>query len=207
MEGLKIALDNLDAVIKTIKQSATKEEAHTNLMKKFKLSDLQSTAILEMRLQALAGLERKKVEDEYKEKKTIIKELKEILASDKRIMDIIKTESLELKDKYGDERRTKVMQKTLGQFSEEDLVPNEEVVITITKGGYIKRQPVTAYKAQKRGGKGIIGMTTKDEDQIDRIQVAKNHDDILFFTNRGRVFRQRVYEIPQYHTLHLHQQG
>ncbi|MBN2585135.1 DNA gyrase subunit A [Patescibacteria group bacterium] len=197
LEGLKIALDNLDAVIKTIKQSATKEEAHANLMKKFKLSEAQSTAILEMRLQALAGLERKKVEDEYKEKKTLIKELKDILASDARIMGIIKTESLELKDKYGDERRTKVMQKTLGQFSEEDLVPNEEVVITITKGGYIKRQPVTAYKAQKRGGKGIIGMTTKDEDQIDRIQVAKNHDDILFFTNRGRVFRQRVYEIPQ----------
>ena len=197
LEGLKIALDNLDAVIKTIKQSATKEEAHANLMKKFKLSEAQSTAILEMRLQALAGLERQKVEDEYKEKKTLIKELKDILASDKRIMEIIKKESLELKDKYGDERRTKIVQKTLGQFSEEDLVPNEEVVITITQGGYIKRQPVTAYKAQKRGGKGIIGMTTKDEDQIDRIQVAKNHDDILFFTNRGRVFRQRVYEIPQ----------
>jgi DNA gyrase subunit A len=197
LEGLKIALDNLDAVIKTIKQSATKEEAHTNLMKKFKLSEAQSTAILEMRLSALAGLERQKVEDEYKEKKTLIKELKDILASDARVMEIIKKESLELKEKYGDERRTKIIQKTLGQFSEEDLVPNEEVVITITKSGYIKRQPVTAYKAQKRGGKGVIGMTTKEEDQIDRIQVAKNHDDILFFTNRGRVFRQRVYEIPQ----------
>ena len=197
LEGLKIALDNLDAVIKTIKQSATKEEAHANLIKKFKLSEAQSTAILEMRLSALAGLERQKVEDEYKEKKTLIKELKDILASDDRVMEIIKKESLELKEKYGDERRTKIIQKTLGQFSEEDLVPNEEVVITITKGGYIKRQPVTAYKAQKRGGKGVIGMTTKEEDQIDRIQVAKNHDDILFFTNRGRVFRQRVYEIPQ----------
>ncbi|OGB74026.1 DNA gyrase subunit A [candidate division Kazan bacterium RBG_13_50_9] len=197
LEGLKIALENLDAVIKTIKQSRTKEDAHANLMKKFKLTEAQATAILEMRLSALAGLERQKVEDEHKEKQALIKELTGILADAKKIMAIIKKESLELKERYGDERRTKVAKRTLGEFSEEDLVPNEEVVITITKGGYIKRQPVTAYRAQKRGGKGVIGMTTKEEDQIEKIQVAKNHDDILFFTNRGRVFRQRVYEVPQ----------
>ena len=197
LEGLKIALDNLDAVIKTIKQSRTKEDAHANLKKKFKLTDVQTTAILEMRLQALAGLERKKVEDEYKEKKILIKELKGILADPKKISAIIKQESLDLKDKYGDERRTKVVKRNIGEFSEEDLVPNEEVVITITKGGYVKRQPITAYHSQKRGGKGIIGMTTKEEDQIDKIISTKNHDDILFFSNRGRVFKQKVYEVPQ----------
>jgi len=197
LEGLKIALDNLDAVISTIRKSDTKEEAHANLIKKFKLSEAQSTAILEMRLQALAGLERKKVEDEYKEKQILIKDLKSILADPQKVLDIIKQESLEIKEKYGDERRTKIVQQTLGKFSEKDLVPNEEVVVTLTKSGYIKRQPSTAYRSQHRGGKGIIGMTTKEEDQIDIIQATKNHDDILFFTNRGRVFRQKVYEIPQ----------
>lgn len=197
LEGLKIALDNLDAVIATIKKSKTKEDAHANLMKKFKLTEIQATAILEMRLQALAGLERQKVEDEYKAKKQSIKELKAILADPKKIMAIIKEESIELSDKYGDKRRTKVVKQALGDFSEKDLVPNEEVAITITKGGYIKRQLTATYQAQKRGGKGIIGMTTKEEDQIEKIQVAQNHDDILFFTNRGRVFKQRVYEVPQ----------
>lgn len=197
LEGLKIALDNLDAVIATIRKSDTKEEAHTNLTKKFNLSDVQASAILEMRLSALAGLERKKVEDEYKEKQVLIKELKTILADPKRILAIIKTESLDIKAKYGDKRRTKIMGQTLGKFNEKDLVPNEEVVITLTKSGYIKRQPSASYRSQHRGGKGIIGMTTKDEDQIDIIQATKNHDDILFFTNRGRVFRQKVYEVPQ----------
>ena len=197
LEGLKIALDNLDAVIKTIKQSKTKEDAHANLMKKFELSEIQSTAILEMRLQALAGLERQKIEDEYKEKQKLIKELKTILADPKMVLAIIKKESIEIRDKYKDARRTKIVQQTLGEFSEKDLVPNENVVVTITRGGYIKRQPMDAYKAQKRGGKGVIGMTTKEEDQIEKIQSAKNHDDILFFTNRGRVFKQRVYEVPK----------
>lgn len=197
LEGLKIALDNLDAVIKTIKQSRTKEDAHANLIKKFKLSEIQATAILEMRLQALAGLERQKLEDEYKEKQKFIGELKAILADPKKVLAIIKKETIEIKDKYSDERRTKIVKQTLGEFSEKDLVPNENVVVTITRGGYIKRQPIDAYKAQKRGGKGVIGMTTKEEDQIEKIQVAKNHDDILFFTNRGRVFKQRVYEVPK----------
>ncbi len=197
LEGLKIALDNLDAVISTIRKSDTKEEAHTNLVKKFKLSDAQATAILEMRLSALSGLERQKVEDEYKEKQALIKELKGILADPQRVLDIIKKESLELKTKHSDARRTQIINQTLGKFSEKDLVPNEEVIVTLTKGGYIKRQPVAVYHSQHRGGKGIIGMTTKEEDQIEIIQSTKNHDDILLFTNRGRVFRQKVYEIPQ----------
>ncbi|MFH0912351.1 MAG: DNA gyrase subunit A [Patescibacteria group bacterium] len=197
LEGLKIALDNLDMVISTIRKSDTKEEAHANLVKKFKLSTAQATAILEMRLQALAGLERQKVEDEYKEKQALIKEFKSILADPQRVLAIIRQESLDLKTKYGDPRRTKLINQTIGKFSDKDLVPNEDVIVTLTKGGYIKRQPVTAYHSQHRGGKGIIGMTTKEEDQIEIIQATQNHDDILFFTNRGRVFRQKVYEIPQ----------
>ena len=197
LEGLKIALDNLDAVISTIRKSDSKKIPHFNLVKQFKPSDAQATAILEMRLQALAGLERKKVEDEYKEKKALIKDLQAILADPQKVLDIVKQESQDIKERFGDERRTKIINQTLGKFSEKDLVPNEEVIITMSKGGYIKRQPVAAYRSQNRGGKGIIGMTTKEEDQIEIIQSSKNHDDILFFTNRGRVFRQKVYEIPQ----------
>jgi len=166
LEGLKIALDNIDAVIKTIKASKTKEEAHDNLMKKFKLSDLQSTAILEMKLQTLAGLERQKIEDELKEKMKLIKELEAILASDKKILGIVKEELNEMKDKYGDERRTKVYKQALGEFSDEDLVPDEQMIIILTKGNYIKRLKPTTYKSQGRGGKGIVGMTTKEEDEI-----------------------------------------
>ena len=197
LEGLKIALDNLDAVINTIKKSATKEEAHANLMKKFKLTEIQASAILEMRLSALAGLERKKVEDEYLEKKKLIAELKAILADVKRIDAIIVRECDEMAEKFGDPRRTKVSGHTVGAFSDMDLIPNEEVVVTMTVGNYIKRQRIDEYRLQRRGGKGVIGMTTKEEDQISTIQMAKNHDDILFFTNRGRVFRQKVFEIPQ----------
>ncbi len=197
LEGLKIALDNLDAVISTIKKSATKEEAHANLMKKFKLTEVQASAILEMRLSALAGLERKKVEDEYIEKKKLIAELKSILKDPKRIDDIIRKECVEMKERYGDKRRTQMSGKTVGDFTDMDLIPNEEVVVTMSVGNYIKRQAISEYRTQRRGGKGVIGMTTKEEDQISTIQVAKNHDDILFFTNRGRVFRQKVFEIPQ----------
>ncbi len=197
LEGFKIALQNIDAVIKTIKQSATKEDAHTNLKKKFKLTDIQTAAILEMRLSALAGLERQKVEDEYKDKQKLIKELKAILADAKKVDAIIKGECAEIKDKYGDERRTKISNKTVGEFTDMDLIPNEEVVVTMSVGGYIKRQQSAEFRTQRRGGKGVIGMTTKEEDQISSIQVAKNHDDILFFTNRGRVFKQKVFEIPK----------
>jgi len=197
LEGFKIALQNIDAVIKTIKQSATKEDAHTNLKKKFKLTDIQTAAILEMRLSALAGLERQKVEDEYKDKQKLIKELKAILADAKKVDAIIKGECAEIKDKYGDERRTKISNKTVGEFTDMDLIPNEEVVVTMSVGGYIKRQQSAEFRTQRRGGKGVIGMTTKEEDQIEIIQSTQNHDDIFFFTNRGRVFRQKVYEIPQ----------
>lgn len=197
LEGLKIALDNLDAVISTIKKSATKEEAHANLIKKFKLTEVQASAILEMRLSALAGLERKKVEDEYIEKRKLIAELKSILKDPKKIDELIRKECAEIKEKYGDDRRTQMSGKTVGDFTDMDLIPNEEVVVTMSVGNYIKRQSVAEYRTQRRGGKGVIGMTTKEEDQISTIQVAKNHDDILFFTNRGRVFRQKVFEIPQ----------
>jgi len=197
LEGLKIALDNLDAVISTIKKSATKEEAHANLMKKFKLTELQASAILEMRLSALAGLERKKVEDEYVEKQKLIAELRTILKDPKKIDVLVKEECREIKERYGDKRRTQLSGKTVGDFTDMDLIPNEEVVVTMSVGNYIKRQSISEYRTQRRGGKGVIGMTTKEEDQISTIQVAKNHDDILFFTNRGRVFRQKVFEIPQ----------
>jgi DNA gyrase subunit A len=197
LEGLKIALDNLDAVIKTIRGAATREDAHSQLKKKFKLTDPQATAILEMRLQALVGLERKKVEDELAEKLKMIAEFKAILADPKRIDAIIKQECVELKEKYGDERKTQISGRAVGDFSDMDLIPNEKVVVTMTVGNYIKRQAINEYRTQRRGGKGVIGMTTKEEDQISVIQVTKNHDDILFFTNRGRVFRQKVFEIPQ----------
>ncbi|OGB73273.1 DNA gyrase subunit A [candidate division Kazan bacterium RIFCSPHIGHO2_01_FULL_44_14] len=197
LEGFMIALKNIDEVIKTIKQSATKEEAHVNLKKKFKLSDLQASAILEMRLSALAGLERKKVEDEYKEKQQLIKDLRALLADKNKIDEVIKAECLEIKTKYGDKRRTQISGTTVGDFTDMDLIPNEEVVVTMSIGGYIKRQQIGEFRTQRRGGKGVIGMTTKEEDQISSIQVAKNHDDILFFTNRGRVFKQKVFEVPK----------
>lgn len=197
LEGFKIALDNIDAVIKTIKASATKEVAHENLKKEFKLSDIQATAILEMRLQTLAGLERQKIEDEYKEKLKIIKELEILLGDPKKIDEVIKEESREMKEKYGDERRTVVSKKNVGDFTDMDLIPNEEVVVTMSVGGYVKRQAVTEYRQQRRGGKGVIGMTTKEEDQIATIQTAMNHNSILFFTDRGRVFKQKVFEIPK----------
>ncbi|MFC1651930.1 DNA gyrase subunit A [Patescibacteria group bacterium] len=197
LEGLKIALDNLDAVIKTIKASATKEEAHVNLMKKFKLSDKQSEAILEMKLQQLAAMERQKIEDEYKEKQKLIKLFEAILKSPKRILGIIKKELLELKEKYGDERRTKVVKGTVGKFEEEDLVANEPMIVTLTKGGYIKRLAPSVYKSQKRGGKGVKGMTTKEEDVVEQLLLADAHSDLLFFSNTGKIFKSKVYEIPE----------
>jgi len=197
LEGLKIALDNLDSVIKTIKSSADKNEAKVKLMKKFKLTEIQANAILEMKLSQLAALERQKIEDEYKEKIALIKWLKDLLASPKKILEVIKEELLEIKEKYADERRTKVIYGRVGEFSDEDLIPNEQVAITITLGNYIKRLPISTYRSQKRGGKGIIGMTTKEEDEIKSLVTAFNHDDILFFTNRGRCFQLKVYEVPQ----------
>ncbi len=196
LEGLKIALDHIDEVISTIKKSATKEVAHDNLMKKFNLSDKQSAAILEMRLSALAGLERQKIEDELKEKLKLIAELLAILGSEAKILDIIKRELNEMKEKFGDERRTKIFARPIGEFSAEDLIPNEQVAITLTTSNYIKRVPVSTYRAQNRGGKGIIGMETKETDVVEHLVVSWTHDDIMFFTDKGRVFTCKVYDLP-----------
>lgn len=196
LEGLKKALDHIDEIIKTIKSSETKEEAHKKLMVKFKLSDLQATAILEMKLQTLAGLERKKIEEELKEILKTIKELKEILGSEAKIKTIIKNELNEIKEKFGDARRTKVYKNQVGKLESEELIPNEQVIVTVTKGGYVKRLPSTTYKVQKRGGKGVVGVTMKEEDVSEHFIVTYNHDDILYFTTAGRVFQAKVYEIP-----------
>lgn len=197
LEGLKKALDNIDAIINTIKKSPTKEEAKVNLMKKFKLTEIQTDAILEMRLQTLAGLERKKIDDELKEKKALIAELEKILASRKLILGIIKKEVEGMKEKYGDERRTAVIKNAIGTFSAEDLIPESNVIITITKSGYVKRLTPDTYKTQSRGGKGVIGQTLKEEDVVDKLISSNTHDDILFFTNKGRVFQTKVYELPE----------
>jgi DNA gyrase subunit A len=196
LEGLKKALDHIDAVIETIKKSPTKEEAHVNLMKKFKLSDRQSTAILEMRLQTLAGLERKKIEDELAEKLKLIAELEAILKSEKKILGIVKDELARVKEKYGDERKTRIIKGGITEFKQEDLVPNEEAIITISKEGYIKRMDPGAYKVQRRGGKGVIGATTREGDEISEMLGVMTHDNLLFFTNTGKVFQTKAYEIP-----------
>jgi DNA gyrase subunit A len=197
LEGLSKALDHIDAVINTIKKSSTREVAHQNLIKKFKLTDKQATAILEMKLQALAGLEQKKIKDELKEKKKLIQELEALLKSPKKVLTVIKKELQEIKRKYSDERRTKVYAGPVGQFKEEELVPEEECIIILTQGGYIKRVNPQAYRAQKRGGKGIIGITPRQEDVVGHFLSASSHDNILFFTGKGRVFQTKAYEIPE----------
>ncbi|MDD5589727.1 MAG: DNA gyrase subunit A [Candidatus Portnoybacteria bacterium] len=197
LEGLKKALDHIDAIITTIRKSETKEIAHQNLKAKFDFSDAQATAILEMRLQALAGLERQKVEDELAEKLKLIKELTAILKDEKKILEVIKGELLQIKEKYGDERRTKVFASPVGEFKEEDFVPEEECIITLTQGGYVKRGDPKNFKAQKRGGKGMIGMTTREEDTVEHLVTVNNHDNLLFFSNTGRVFQTKAYEIAE----------
>ncbi len=197
LEGLLIALKNIDAVIKTIKASKDKEVAKINLIKKFKLSDRQAQAILEMRLQNLANLERLKIEEEHKEKIKLIKELEAILKSRKKMLDIIKNELKEIADKFGDERRTQVVSHGVKDFSMEDLVPNEEAVVVMTRDGYIKRVAPDTFKVQARGGKGVIGLTTKEEDTVEFLFTTMTHGDLLFFTTRGRVFQLKAYEVPQ----------
>ena len=197
LEGMMIALNKIDAVIKTIKASKDKEVARVNLIKKFKLSEKQAVAILEMRLQSLANLERLKIETELKEKKKLIKELEAILQSKTRVKNIIKDEIKTLTDKYGDERKTKIITHGVKEFSTEDLVPNEEIVVFMTRDGYIKRVTPDTFKVQGRGGKGVIGLTTKEEDMIEFMFTTQTHSDILFFTTRGRVFQLKGYEIPQ----------
>lgn len=196
LEGLKLALDSIDAIINTIRQSQTRADAHVALVSKFKLSDLQAEAILEMKLSALAGLERQKVEDEIEEKIKLIKFLESILADPKKILGIIKDDLEKIKEKYGDDRKTKIIPTPIGNFSVEDFVPNETVIVTLTKSNYIKRVQTQSYRTQNRGGKGIIGMETKDEDTVEYLIMADTHDDIMFFTNLGRIFKSKVYEIP-----------
>lgn len=197
LEGLRIALLKIDEIISTIKKSKDKDEAKVNLIKKFKLSEAQTMAILEMRLQALANLERLKVEQEYEEKMKLIEELEAILKSVKKMMSIIKQEVLEIKEKYGDERRTQVVSHPVGEFSMEDLVPDEPTVVMITADGYIKRLPPDTFRTQHRGGKGVAGLTTKEEDQVEQMFSTNTHADLMFFTSRGRVFQLKAYDVPQ----------
>lgn len=196
LEGYKIALDHIDEVIKTIRASKTQEEAEAALIAKFKLSEIQAKAILAMQLRRLTGLEREAIENELKDLLTLIGKLESILADEKEILKIIKAELLEMKEKYGDERRTKIINHELGKFSDEELIPEEDTVILLTTENYIKRTLVSDYRRQNRGGKGKRGMTTKEEDVIDQIVPASTHDWLLFFTNKGRVFRLKAYEVP-----------
>jgi len=196
LEGLKIALDHIDEVIAVIRASETTDDAQANLMAKFKLSEIQTKAILAMQLRALAGLERKKIEDELAELLKTIAKLEAILADEKKILKIIRDELLEVKKQYGDERRTKVIPGELGKMSDEDLVPDEQVAVTLTSANYIKRSSIAEYKKQGRGGKGRRGMVTREEDVIEHVVNASTHDFLLFFTNRGRVFRIKTYEVP-----------
>jgi DNA gyrase subunit A len=196
LEGLKVALDHLDAVIKTIRESPDVDQAKTNLMKRFDLSDLQAQAILDMRLARLAALERKKIEDEYLSVIQLIAELEDILGNPARVLSIIRDELSELKRKYAGERRTRVAEDSSREMTDEDLIADEDVVVTISGRGYIKRQPVGTYRRQHRGGKGIIGHVTREEDAVEHLLVANTHDWALFFTNRGRVFSAKVHAIP-----------
>ena len=196
LEGYKIALDHIDEVIKTIRASRTSEDAEVALIEKFKLSSIQAKAILAMQLRRLTGLEREAIENELKELAALIAKLEAILADEKEVLRIIKEELLEMKEKYGDARRSKMINHELGKFSDEELIPEEDSVILLTTENYIKRTLVSEYHRQHRGGKGKRGMTTKAEDIIDQLVPASTHDYLLFFTNRGRIFRLKAYEVP-----------
>jgi DNA gyrase subunit A len=197
LEGLKKALDKIDLIIALIRKSKDREEAKTNLMDKFKFTDRQAVAILEMKLQQLANLERQKIEDELREKLALIKELEDILAHPKRMLKIIGDEVTDLKAQFGDERRTQIVAHGVKEFTMEDVVPNEPTIIMVTRDGYIKRMPVDTFKTQGRGGKGVVGLTTKEEDVVEQLITTNTHDNMLFFTTRGRVFQLRAYDIPQ----------
>lgn len=196
LEGLKIAVDNIDEVIETIKKSKDQQDAKENLMTRFKLSEIQSQAILDMQLKRLAALERQKIEEELKMIRELIAYLEDLLAHPEKILAVAKSELLKLKERFGDERKTRVFKQKIGEFSEEDLIPNEPTIVTITVGGYVKRQDIGSFRTQKRGGKGISGITTKEEDIVAQLFAAQTHDNLLFFTNRGRVFQLKVYELP-----------
>ena len=198
LEGLKIALDNIDAVIKLIRAASDDEEARQGLMNNFKLTEIQANAILEMRLRRLTGLERDKIENELKELLDKIIEYKAILASEEKVLAIIKDELLEIKDKYADERRTNIDMTAIDYIDDESLIPNDKIVISMTKNGYIKRLVADTYRAQNRGGVGIKGMATNDEDYVEKLVSCNSHDHILFFSNFGKVYRIKGYEIPEF---------
>ncbi len=198
LEGLKIALDNIDEVIKLIRGSKSDEEAKNGLMEKFGLSDAQANAILEMKLRRLTGLERDKIEEELKELLELIAELKSILASEQKVLAIIKDELLEIKEKYGDERRTSIDMTAIEYIEDESLIPEENIIIALTKNGYIKRTTSDTFKAQRRGGVGIKGMATNEEDYVEHIINLSTHDYLLFFTNKGKVYRMKGYEVPEF---------
>ena len=194
LEGLKIAIDNIDEVIAIIRSSY--DDAKEKLMERFGLSDIQAQAILDMQLKRLSGLQREKIEEEYNELMKLIAYLKEILSSATLVYDIIKEELIQIKDKYGDDRLTKIMP-AVGEFVEEDLIKEEQTVVALTHFGYIKRMPIDTYRSQRRGGKGITGIATREEDFVKQIFTASTHDTILFFTNKGKLYRLRGYEIPE----------
>ncbi|OHA91948.1 MAG: DNA gyrase subunit A [Candidatus Zambryskibacteria bacterium RIFCSPLOWO2_02_FULL_51_21] len=195
--GLSKALDHIDEIVKLIKASKTVDEARENLIKRFKFSEIQANAILEMRLQKLAGLERQKIEDELKEVQAFIKEMKELLASPKKILKVIKDELAAVREKYGDERRTKVVRGGVKQLSVEDLVPEEDNALVLTSGGYIKRTNPEEYRRQRRGGIGVVDLDTKEEDFVTQILYASTHDDLLFFTDKGKAYQIKMYDLPE----------
>ncbi len=197
LEGLKIALDHLDEVIKTIRASKTQEDAKKNLIEKFGFSEIQATAILDMQLRRLAALEREKIENEYNELMKIVEKLTAILRDPKKVLEMIEQELGEIKEKFGDKRKTKIYKQKVGEITEEDLIAKEETLITITKTGYIKRLSSSSFKSQKRGGKGVLGMATKEEDEIEHLLSATTHDMILFFTDKGRVFGTKAWDITE----------
>jgi DNA gyrase subunit A len=197
LEGLKIALDHIDEIIETIKKSKDTDNAKTNLMSKFGLSELQAVAILDMQLRRLSGLERQKIEDEYNQVMAYVSYLEDLLRNPVKIIDIIDEDLKQLKKDFGDDRRTVVIPSAIGEFNEEDLIPKERTVITVTQSGYLKRLAPSTFRSQRRGGKGVSGMTTKDEDDIAHLKSAFTHDYVLFFTDHGRVFKLKVWEIPE----------
>jgi DNA gyrase subunit A len=196
LEGLKIALDNLDEVISLIRGSQTQDAAQKGLMSTFTLSEVQAKAILAIQLARLAALERQKIIDEYTAILKTIAGLEDLLGNPRKIDALVKSELKEVREKYGDERRTRIIREELTEFSQEDFVPDEEVIVTMTRKGYIKRIPSTTYKPQRRGGKGVIGMVTRDADAVEQLFISSTHDNIFFFTNRGRVFQLKVYDVP-----------
>ncbi|MEZ0118114.1 UNVERIFIED_ORG: DNA gyrase subunit A [Heyndrickxia coagulans] len=198
LEGLRIALDHIDAIIQLIRSSQTTDIARNGLMEKFSLSEKQAQAILDMRLQRLTGLEREKIEEEYQGLIQLIAELKAVLADEEKVLEIIREELLEIKDRFNDERRTEIIAASVDQIEDEDLIPQESIAITLTHNGYIKRLPISTYRSQKRGGRGVQGMGTNEDDFVEHLLTTSTHDTILFFTNKGKVYKKKGYEIPEY---------